>query len=60
MFDLKRGFEFNDTGHSNEQITWLVSGSMSFYSGKYRGRLTNKKGLILDHFISMEAYQMGP
>ena len=50
MFDLKRGFEFNDTGHSNEQITWLVSGSMSFYSGKYRGRLYIKKGFDIGPF----------
>lgn len=31
LFDLKKGFTFNDKGHKNEQITWLINGEMNFY-----------------------------
>lgn len=50
MFDLKKGFKFNDKGHSNEQITWLVSGSMRFYSGQLKDKLTNKNGIDIGPF----------
>ena len=50
MFDLKRGFKFNDKGHSNEQITWLVSGSMNFYSGNLKNKLTKQKGIDIGSF----------
>ena len=32
LFDLKPGFKFEDKGHDNEQITWLIEGEMAFYS----------------------------
>ena len=50
LFDLKRGFKFSDIGHSNEQITWLISGSMKFYSGRLNEKLTNKKGIDMGPF----------
>tara|TARA_B100001059_G_C17834103_1_gene586715 strand:- start:2977 stop:3708 length:732 start_codon:yes stop_codon:yes gene_type:complete len=50
LFDLKRGFKFDDIGHSNEQITWVVSGSMSFYSGPLKDKLTNKNGIDIGPF----------
>jgi len=50
LFDLKRGFSFSDQGHSNEQITWLISGSMSFYSDKIKGKLTKKKGVDIGFY----------
>jgi hypothetical protein len=50
MFDLKKGFKFNDKGHSNEQITWLVSGSMNFYSHHLKDKLTKKKGIDIGSF----------
>lgn len=50
MFDLKKGFKFDDKGHFNEQITWLVSGSMNFYSGNLKNKLTNKKGIDIGSF----------
>ena len=49
MFDLKKGFKFYDKGHSNEQITWLVSGSMNFYSHKLKDKLS-KKGIDIGSF----------
>jgi len=37
LFDLKNGFKFEDKGHDNEQITWLISGKMDFYAdGNYK------------------------
>ena len=50
MFDLKKGFKFNDKGHSNEQITWLISGSMKFYSGGLKNKLTTQKGIDIGSF----------
>ena len=52
MFDLKKGFKFYDKGHSNEQITWLVSGSMNFYSGDLEEKLTKDKGIDIGSYIS--------
>jgi hypothetical protein len=50
LFDLKSGFKFNDKGHINEQITWLVSGSMNFYSGSFKDKLTKQKGVDIGPF----------
>lgn len=50
LFDLKKGFKFNDKGHSNEQITWLISGSMDFYSGKLKNKLITQTGIDIGHF----------
>ena len=36
LFDLKSGFKFNDKGHANEQITWLINGEMDFYSNSQK------------------------
>ena len=32
LFELKEGFKFDDKGHKNQQVTWLVDGEMNFYS----------------------------
>jgi quercetin dioxygenase-like cupin family protein len=32
LFDLKPGFKFEDKGHANEQITWLIKGEMNFHA----------------------------
>ena len=32
LFDLKPGFKFEDKGHPNEQITWLILGKMDFHA----------------------------
>ena len=50
LFDLKKGFKFNDDGHYNEQITWLISGSMKFYSGKLKNKLTPRKAIDIGCF----------
>ncbi len=50
LFDLKKGFKFSDRGHLNEQITWLISGSMSFYSGGLKDKLTSRKGIDIGPF----------
>jgi quercetin dioxygenase-like cupin family protein len=39
MFDLKPEFKFNDKGHSNEQITWVIEGEMDFYANKIEKKL---------------------
>ena len=45
LFDLKPGFKFQDKGHFNEQITWLIEGSMDFYSQEIKKKLTYKTGV---------------
>tara|TARA_B100000579_G_scaffold363889_1_gene322613 strand:+ start:101 stop:826 length:726 start_codon:yes stop_codon:yes gene_type:complete len=45
LFDLKPGFKFNDKGHTNEQITWLIDGSMDFYCNHIKEELTDLKGV---------------
>lgn len=45
LFDLKPGFKFNDKGHSNEQITWLIDGNMDFYCNEIKDKLTNSNGV---------------
>jgi mannose-6-phosphate isomerase-like protein (cupin superfamily) len=39
LFDLKKGFTFNDKGHLNRQITWIIKGKMNFY-------VNNKKFIL--------------
>ncbi len=46
LFDLKKGFKFNDKGHKNEQITWLINGEMKFYAQNKTKTL--KKGFGID------------
>jgi hypothetical protein len=45
LFDLKKGFEFKDSGHVNEQITWLNKGEMNFYSGRKNKKLKINQGI---------------
>lgn len=45
LFNLKKGFKFNDTGHINEQITWLKKGEMHFYSGRKKKKLKVNEGI---------------
>ena len=52
LFDLKKGFKFFDKGHSNEQITWLISGSMDFYSGDLEEKLIKDKGIDIGSYNS--------
>ena len=46
LFDLKNGFEFEDKGHINEQITWLIEGKMNFYADGQSKILTPENGGI--------------
>ena len=46
LFDLKPGFKFEDKGHSNEQITWVITGSMDFYANGEKK--TIKPGIGVD------------
>jgi len=45
LFDLKTGFKFEDKGHSNEQITWLIDGSMDFHANNNNKTLTPDNGV---------------
>ena len=45
LFDLKPGFQFNDKGHSNEQITWVVEGEMDFYANKFEKKLNRSNAV---------------
>ena len=51
LFKLKKNFQFHDEGHKNEQITWLIKGSMDFYRGK------NKKKLKFGNGVDIGKYQ---
>ena len=50
LFDLKKGFEFEDKGHANEQITWLISGEMNFYANKEHKTLNSDLGVDIGPF----------
>ena len=50
LFNLKKGFKFNDNGHVNEQITWLKKGEMKFYSGKKNKKLKTNQGIDVGYF----------
>ena len=41
---FKNGFKFEDKGHANEQITWLIDGKMDFYSNGENKTLTPENG----------------
>jgi quercetin dioxygenase-like cupin family protein len=45
MFDLKKGFKFYDKGHENEQITWLIDGSMEFHTNNVKTILKKNCGV---------------
>ncbi len=45
LFELKEDFKFEDRGHTNEQITWLISGSMDFYANDEHRTMTSEVGV---------------
>ena len=45
LFDLKPGFKFEDKGHENEQITWLIFGKMDFYANGEHKTLNSDNGV---------------
>ena len=47
LFDLKSGFKFEDKGHANEQITWLIKGNMNFYVKNNKKSLTSNSGVSI-------------
>jgi len=47
LFDLKPGFKFEDKGHENEQITWLIEGEMDFYSNDKKKLLKTDLGVSI-------------
>ncbi len=51
LFKLKRGFEFFDKGHKNEQITWLIKGKMKFHiKNKFKLLSKNKTGVDIGSY----------
>jgi hypothetical protein len=50
LFKLKKNFKFHDKGHANEQITWLVNGSMNFYCGKKHKKLNLVNGVDIGKY----------
>ena len=51
LFKLKKGFEFHDKGHHNEQITWLIKGKMRFYvKNSFFNLVKNKKSVDIGPF----------
>ena len=47
LFNLKPGFKFEDKGHVNEQITWLINGSMDFFANSKKKRLCKDMGVSI-------------
>jgi len=45
LFDLKPGFKFDDKGHYNEQITWVIDGEMDFYINNLKKKLYPSLGV---------------
>ena len=45
LFDLKPGFKFEDKGHGNEQITWLIFGKMDFHTNGEHKTLSPDSGV---------------
>jgi quercetin dioxygenase-like cupin family protein len=45
LFEIKKGFTFQDQGHYNEQVTWLVDGSMNFYVKDIKKKLSPSDGV---------------
>ena len=46
LFKLKKGFKFHDTGHKNEQVTWLIKGKMKFYVKNKSANLKANKASV--------------
>lgn len=47
LFELKEGFKFDDKGHKNQQVTWLVDGEMNFYSDNKEQLLNTDIGVSI-------------
>ena len=47
LFELKEGFKFDDKGHPNQQVTWLVDGEMDFYSDNKEQLLNSDIGVSI-------------
>ncbi len=47
LFELKEGFKFDDKGHPNQQVTWLVDGEMDFYSDNKEQLLNSDNGVSI-------------
>ena len=47
LFELKEGFKFDDKGHKNQQVTWLVDGEMDFYSDNKEQLLNTDIGVSI-------------
>jgi len=45
LFEIKKGFQFEDKGHINEQVTWLIDGSMNFYVRDIKKQLLPYEGV---------------
>lgn len=50
LFDLKKGFNFHDNGHKNEQITWVTNGNLDFYVNNLKKNLSPGKGVDIGSF----------
>lgn len=47
LFELKEGFKFDDKGHENHQVTWLVDGEMDFYTDNKEQPLNTDIGVSI-------------
>ena len=52
LFELKEGFKFDDKGHENQQVTWLVDGEMDFYSDNKEQLLNTDIGISIGSYHS--------
>lgn len=47
LFELKANFKFEDNGHPNQQITFLTSGEMEFYTDDKKKLLNSSNGVSI-------------
>lgn len=59
LFELKKGFKFNDKGHSNQQVTWLFDGEMNFYANRNERILNTDIGVSIGPNHSHGGVSMG-
>ncbi len=45
LFHLMKKFDFHDKGHKNEQITWLINGSIEFYNNNDKKKMISSIGV---------------
>ena len=50
LFEIKKGFQFEDKGHLNEQVTWLINGSMNFYVRDIKKQLLSYEGVDIGSY----------